>query len=59
MDFSFLKSNRFWAMVLGALAIYLTEKGLIGEAEIKLIGTITAGFVGIRTVDRFSEKIGN
>jgi hypothetical protein len=59
MDFSFLKSNRFWAMVIGALAIYLTEKGLIGEAEIKLIGTITAGFVGIRTVDRFSEKIGN
>lgn len=56
--FAFLTSTRFWTMVIGAVALYLSTKGIIGEAEMILIGTITAGFVTIRTVDRTAEKLG-
>jgi len=54
----FLKSTRFWALVIGAVTLYLQSKGFIGESELTLIGTIVAGFIGVRTVDRFGEKIG-
>jgi hypothetical protein len=57
-NFEFLKSNRFWALILGAVAFYLKQKGLFGDAEMMLIATITAGFVTIRTVDRATEKMG-
>lgn len=50
--FSFLKSTRFWAIVIGAVSLYLSAKGLIGEAEMVLIATITGGFTLVRTVDR-------
>jgi hypothetical protein len=57
-NFEFLKASRFWAMVIGAVALYLQNKGVIGEAELTFIVTIISGFIGIRTVDRFGEKIG-
>lgn len=50
--FGFIYSTRFWVMIIGALAIYLQMKGLIGDAEMWLVGTISAGFVGIKTIDR-------
>ena len=56
--FAFLTSNRFWALVIGALSIYLQTKGYIGEPEMVLIATLTAGFATIATVDRFGEKAG-
>lgn len=58
MDLEFLKSNRFWAMILGAVILYLSSKGFLGKEELILIETIIAGFVGVRTVDRLGEKIG-
>ena len=58
MDLSFLKSNRFWALVGAGIVIYLKSKGFIGEAEVVLAETILGGFVVIRTVDRASEKLG-
>jgi hypothetical protein len=54
--FAFLASPRFWAIVIGAAAGYARLKGWIGDAEITLIGTITAGFVTVRTVDRVADK---
>jgi len=57
-NFEFLKSSRFWFMIIGAVALYLQNKGIIGEAELTFIGTIVTGFIGIRTVDRLGEKIG-
>lgn len=57
-NLDFLKSNRFWMLVIGAVTLYLQSKGIIGEAELTLIGTIVAGFIGIRTIDRFGEKVG-
>lgn len=59
MNFDFLKSNRFWAIVIGAVALYAQTKGWIGEPEMILIGTIMAGHVAVRTVDRFAEKAGS
>lgn len=56
--FAFLSSTRFWAIVIGATSFYLQSKGWIGEAEVKWIATIMAGFVTVRTVDRAAEKIG-
>ena len=55
-NFEFLKSNRFWALVVGALTIYLSSKGWIGKSEVELISTISFAFIGIRTIDRIGEK---
>ena len=59
VDLSFLKSNRFWALVIGAIAIYLEARGLIGNAELILIDTIAFAFIGVRTIDRLGEKMGS
>lgn len=58
MNFDFIKSNRFWAAVIGAVSMYLESKGIIGQAEMILIASIMAAHIGIRTVDRFAEKNG-
>lgn len=54
--FDFLTSSRFWAMVIGAVSIYLQSKGVLGEPEMLLIATITGGFTLVRTFDRASEQ---
>lgn len=56
IDFSFLTSNRFWALFLGAIIVYLNSKGYIGQAETTLVATIAYGFIGIRTIDRIGDK---
>lgn len=56
--FSFVYSTRFWALVVGAIVLYLQTKGIIGKEEVILLETILGGFVGIRTIDRFAEKNG-
>lgn len=50
--FDFLKSTRFWAIIIGAVAIYLQVKGIFGEAEMNLIAAIMGGFTLVRTIDR-------
>ena len=55
-QFVFLTSNRFWALVIGAVSIYVMQKGYIGEAEMQLVATLTGVFVTVRTIDRFGEK---
>jgi hypothetical protein len=54
--FPFLRATRFWAMTIAALSIYAQSKGWIGEPEMLLIATITAGFVTVRTIDRATER---
>lgn len=55
--FAFIYSTRFWALVIGAISIYLQTKGYIGEAEMVLIATIMGGFVTVKTIDRATEKL--
>lgn len=56
MDLRFLKSNRFWAVALEAVVIYLRAKNIIGGAELNFITAIVAPFITIRTIDKFNEK---
>lgn len=53
---AFLKAPRFWALVIGAVALALKADGYITEAVATAIGTIAGGFIAVRTVDRFSDK---
>ena len=59
MDFTFLKSTRFWSIVIGAVAVYLSDKGLIGQPEMALVATITGLFVVVGSADSVAKKIGN
>lgn len=43
-------------MIIGAFSIYAQSKGWIGDPEMLLIATITAGFIGVQTLDRFGDK---
>lgn len=52
----FLLNSRFWAIVIGALSIYLQTKGYIGEAEMVLIATIMGGFTVVETIDVAGDK---
>jgi len=53
-----MQSTRFWALLALALAIYLNDQNLISDNLASFIFTVGAGHIGIRTVDRFGEKIG-
>lgn len=57
----FLKSIRFWKVVIIAILVSLQINGYIDEGVqttiVMALDGILAGSVGIRTVDRFSEKI--
>jgi len=57
MDLLFLKSNRFWAMVIGCLAL-VAQGNFTQEAWLKGLSALVAGFITIRTVDRTAEFIG-
>jgi hypothetical protein len=46
-----LKSTRFWAVVIGAVLIYLSQEGIISEPVMQLANTILTGYVVKRTID--------
>lgn len=51
----FLKSTRFWAAVLGAAATAMTQT----ESRLQIaafLGSLSAAFITIRTVDRVTDK---
>jgi hypothetical protein len=50
---SVLSSTRFWSGVIGGLVIYLSVKGLIGEAERNLIVAILGSYIVIDTSQKF------
>jgi len=58
--FEFLTSNRFWALVFGsASTILVTSVGQEAwyKSLGKFFGLVAAGFITIRTADRFSEVV--
>jgi len=57
MDFSFLKSNRFWSLVVIALVWVAGQWGFITPEIVAAIEVILGGHIVIRTTDRFSETI--
>jgi len=54
----FLTSNRFWALVLLGLSIWFHSIGWIPVELASFIEVICGGHIGIKTLDRFSEKFG-
>ena len=54
---AFLTSNRFWALVIASLTVVANGDFTV-EAWLQGLSALALGFIGIRTVDRFSEKIG-
>ena len=56
--FGFLKSNRFHAVLVFALASYLGAKGYLPMEAVAAIQTVTGAHVVIRSVDRNVEKLG-
>ena len=52
-------STRFWAIVFGAIVVYLRQKGFIDQYLMELITTILGGHIVINTVDKFSDKSTN
>ena len=57
MDLSFLKANRFWALLLLGLVLVLKAYDLIPVELSTGLETLLGGFVLVRSVDRFSETI--
>ena len=55
----FLKSRRFWMMVIGIIVMYIYRKGYIGEDEFWALETFFGGFITVRSFDRMGEQIGS
>jgi hypothetical protein len=53
--FSFLTSTRFWALIIGGLAL-VAEGNFTIEAWTKGILFVVTGFTTVRTVDKFNQK---
>jgi hypothetical protein len=56
-DWSFLKSRRFWCLVLIAIVKVLAAEGIIPDFLASGLYTILGGFIGIRTIDKFIETL--
>ena len=56
--FNFLKSTRFWALILIAIVKVVDGEGLLPVYWAEGLYTILAGFTVIRTVDRGTEFVG-
>lgn len=57
--FKFLKSSRFHAAVVIGASILAFHYGLVPEAFLDFVWTVCGTHIGIRTLDRATEKIGN
>lgn len=51
---AFLKSTRFWAIVIGAVALALSQEGIISSSIAQMITTIVGGYATVRTIDKFT-----
>lgn len=54
--FPFLKSTRFWAVVLIGLVVWFGSYGWIPEEVVAFVYTVAGGHVGIRSLDRAFEN---
>lgn len=55
----FLQSSRFHALVLSGLLLWFVGAGTLSLEAVQPILLVLLGHIGIRTVDRFAENVGN
>ncbi len=55
-EWGFILSTRFWAIVIGAVALALNQEGLLADSYMIAITTIVGGFTVVRTIDRQGDK---
>ena len=59
---AFLKSVRFWKLVIVAVLMAMQTEGVIPEGFMTALVTVVevalGGSVVVRTIDRFSERVG-
>lgn len=62
-QFAFLASNRFWMLIIGSASIVFIDPSFPTQHWSvnlgKFLALVSAGFIGIRTADRFGEKVGS
>lgn len=58
MNLEFLKSNRFWGLIIIAVAKVLEAEMILDSIIVQPLIALVLGFIAIRTVDRLGEKIG-
>ena len=60
LDLSFLKANRFWALILGSASTILVDPAFPTQVWYvslgKFFALLSAGFITIRTIDRAAEQ---
>jgi hypothetical protein len=56
-DWSFLKSRRFWCLVLIAIVNVLKSEMIIPPEIAQGLIIILSGFIGIRTIDKALENL--
>jgi len=54
----FLKSERFWKLVISAITWSLLQYGFIPLEIATPLIALLLGSAGVRTIDRFSESVG-
>jgi len=53
----FLKSRRFWGLVIIAVAGVLRAEGILPDEIVNGIIIIVSGFIGIRTLDKVTANL--
>jgi len=59
MNWDFLSSRRFWALVLIGIIKALETIGVINSIIADSLTVILSGFIGITTIDKFSKALAN
>ena len=58
MNIEFLSSNRFWGAVAICVLSILKTYAILGSEIVDPLVIFLFTFIGVKTVDRFSEKVG-
>jgi hypothetical protein len=58
MSIEFLSSNRFWGAVAICVLSVLKTYSILGAEIVDPLVIFLFTFIGVRSIDRFSEKVG-
>lgn len=53
--FGFIRSSRFWALVMLALSVALNSYGVMPQETMNALITLLGGYIAVGTIDKFSK----